>query len=400
MCRAAVVYRGLVVVFAVDGALFASWASRLPQIQDDVGANHATLGLALAGTAVGALSAIVAAGIACRRRPPYPIGVLTVSVMCLALLVPGIVDTPIELGIGLMLFGACYGATDVAMNSAAVQLVAVLDRPILPRLHGAYSAGAVGGAALGAGAAAIGMSVLVHFALVGAIALAVLAVISWGPVVAGGLPPTEPALRAHSATRNATRHRTWTVLSLAAALTASTAFAGGVAASWSGIHLVDDAGAALWVAPLGYALMSLSMAIMRGFGTHLLERFGARLVACVGALVAAAAWFVVLIPDEPIVLAGYLIAGIGMSCLFPIGVAYAGAAGGSVGVSVLSGVGYSAFLIGPPVVGIIGHHFGLTTAFAGVAVALLVVAVTTSQLPKDPRLLGVGPSNERNERAD
>ena len=123
---------------------------------------------------------------------------------------------------------------------------------------------------------------------------------------------------------------------MAATLTTGTALAEGVAASWSGIYLVDDVGAALWQAPLGLGLMSLIMAIVRGFGTRLLERFGTRRVACAGALVATAGLFLVLVPVVPVIVLGYGIAGAGLGCLFPIGIAHAGAVKDSVGVSFAS----------------------------------------------------------------
>ena len=70
----------------------------------------------------------------------------TLLALCLSMVLPATADSPLSLGLALLVFGACYGATDVAMNSAAVQLSAVVDRPIVPQFHSAYSLGALGGA--------------------------------------------------------------------------------------------------------------------------------------------------------------------------------------------------------------------------------------------------------------
>ena len=54
--------RAITVVFFVNGALFASWASRIPALSDRVGATPGTLGLALLAPAVGAIVAMPLVG--------------------------------------------------------------------------------------------------------------------------------------------------------------------------------------------------------------------------------------------------------------------------------------------------------------------------------------------------
>jgi hypothetical protein len=80
--------RGLLVIFAADGALFASWASRLPQVQDNIHADAAGLGFALAGTAVGALSAMPITGVVCHHRAPYRVACVTLLALCLSMVLP------------------------------------------------------------------------------------------------------------------------------------------------------------------------------------------------------------------------------------------------------------------------------------------------------------------------
>jgi MFS family permease len=386
--RASAARRGLLVIFATDGALFASWASRLPQVQDNIHAGAADLGFALAGTAVGALSAMPITGVVCHHRAPYRVACVTLLALCLSMVLPATADSPLSLGLALLVFGACYGATDVAMNSAAVQLSAVIDRPIVPQFHSAYSLGALGGAGVGAAAAGIGLAVWIHLLLMGA--AAVIALMSSSARLffstVAPIPAPEPIRPAAvSDQKRRPGGRTWPALLVAATLTTGTALAEGVTASWSGIYLVDEAGAALWVAPLGFAIMSMVMAILRGFGTRLLERFGTRLVACAGALIAAAGLFLALIAIVPVVLLGYGVAGAGVGCLFPIGIAQAGAAKGSIGVSLASSLGYAGFLVGPPVIGVTAQQVGLPTALALVAATLVGVFAAASRLPNDRR---------------
>ena len=94
--------------------------------------------------------------------------------LSLALLLPALARSAVALGLALAVFGIGYGGLNVAMNSLAVDLVAVLRRPIMPSFHAAWSLGGLAGAALG-GLAAPVLTPLAHFALVGLLGLAVTA---------------------------------------------------------------------------------------------------------------------------------------------------------------------------------------------------------------------------------
>ncbi len=77
------------VIFFADGAVFASWASRLPQVHANLHGGTAVLGLALAGTAVGALTAMPLTGMICRVRSPYRVACVALFLLCCSLVLPG-----------------------------------------------------------------------------------------------------------------------------------------------------------------------------------------------------------------------------------------------------------------------------------------------------------------------
>ena len=232
--RGSATRRGLLVIFATDGALFASWASRLPQVQDDIHADAADLAFALAGTAVGALTAMSITGVVCHHRAAYRVACVTLLALCLSIVLPATADSPLSLGLALLVFGACYGATDVAMNSAAVQLSAVIRRPIVPQFHSAYSLGALGGAGIGAAAAGIGVEVWTHLLLMGAAGVIALMITSARLFLSTGPPIPSPEPIGPAAVSDQTRQRrgrTWPALLVASVLTTGTALAEGVTAS-------------------------------------------------------------------------------------------------------------------------------------------------------------------------
>jgi MFS family permease len=365
--RTGVARGALTVLFAVDGTVFASWASRLPQVQTTVGAGPGGLGLALIGTAIGACAGMPLAGWWCRRRPPAPVALLAALVMCGAVVLPGLARAPVTLLDMLVVFGVAYGAVDVSMNSAAVQLAERLDRPILPGFHAAFSAGNVLGAGVGAVMADRGVAVAAHLAGVGVCcALALLGCVPglWRSDVTAG--------ESEAASVFGGRLR-WVLV--AASLTFATASGEGTVANWSGIHLQDATSASAGAAPLGYAAFAVAQVLGRVAGTRVTERHGARRTSMVSAVLAVAGMLVALVPNFEVAVAGYLIAGLGTSCLFPLAIARAGELAGSAGVAVASVCGYGGFLLGPPLIGALAAGSSLTPALvlpvllAGVCVA-------------------------------
>jgi hypothetical protein len=79
---------GITVVFFVNGALFASWASRIPALCDRVGATAGTLGLALLTPAVGAIVAMPSVGRLLPGRSSRTFSLIAIAGLMAAILLP------------------------------------------------------------------------------------------------------------------------------------------------------------------------------------------------------------------------------------------------------------------------------------------------------------------------
>ncbi|HWE88861.1 MAG TPA: MFS transporter [Pseudonocardiaceae bacterium] len=364
----------LTAVFATDGMVFASWSSRLPRIEATVHADNGGLGIALLGTALGAFVAMPVTGWLCRNIAPRLVVLVALGLLCGGVLLPGLASSPGALLLTLLVFGAGYGSVDVSMNAAAVEIGAEVGRPILPSFHAAFSIGALVGATAGGLAGAAAIPVEAHLAVVAAIAAGCLVAVA--RPLAGRSGPTgrRPVRRESIRLRLALP-----ALLVAAMLTFGSAFGEGATATWAAVHLSQDAHTSAGVAPLGFAIFSLAEAVGRMTGTQLTERWGAGRVVGAGAVLAAGGFVLTLVPVLAVLLVGYLAAGLGLSCLFPLGIARAGRAAGSVGVSVASLLGYAGFLVGPPLVGLLASATNLTVAL-GVPVVLAVGIIVVAAI--------------------
>src|SRR5688500_16578042 len=154
-------------LFVLDGAVFGSWAARVPDVAARVGAGHSTLGIALLCLSLGALVCMRFTGAWCARFGAGPVSAGSAVAVSAAALLPGLVYSVPALCIALFVFGAATGMVNVAANAVGVQVEASVGRPILSGLHAGFSLGGLGGALVGGAASAI-LGVGSHLALVAA----------------------------------------------------------------------------------------------------------------------------------------------------------------------------------------------------------------------------------------
>ncbi|MEV7359734.1 MFS transporter [Kitasatospora sp. NPDC091276] len=372
----------LTAFFAVDGFLFAAWVVRIPDIRSQVNASHSALGLALLCLSIGAVLTMPLVGRLCLRYGSRPVTVGSLALLSLAVPLPAHAHSVAALGGVLLLFGAGYGGANVAMNSAAVDLVAQLRRPVMPSFHAGYSLGGLLGAGLG-GLLAGALSTAWALVLGGLLGLAVTAAAGVVLLRSPAAPLVAPGRTGDGGTTGDTTsdHGTRTTAGRAAphlrllvlllGLTAlCTAYGEGAIADWTTLHLTDDVHASPGTAAAGYAAYAFAMTSGRVGGTWLSIRLGQTRLMLLGGLTAAAGMLVAaLAPVVPLAVCGFVLAGLGLANLFPLAIARAGAAGGPQGVAFASTLGYGGMLIGPVVIGFLADAAGLPMALTTVAVA-------------------------------
>ncbi|MFM9447947.1 MFS transporter [Streptomyces acidiscabies] len=377
----------LTAFFAVDGFMFAGWVVRIPDIKEQTGASASSLGLALLCVSAGAVVTMLFTGRLCQRHGSHLITVICAVLLSLSITLPPHAHSVPTLGAVLLLFGAAYGGINVAFNSAAVDLVTVLRRPIMPSFHAAFSLGGMLGAGLGALVAG-SLSPAWHLLLLGAVGLVVTAVagrtllrLPPARAHAGDHDRAVPPVRAHrdddkSAARDsrpapapAGGPRTRRLVIVFGLIACCTAYGEGALADWGALHLREDLDASAGAAAIGYSCFALAMTVGRLSGTTLLERLGrSRTVVAGGTLAAAGMLLGSLAPAFWAALTGFAVAGLGLANLFPVAVERAGALAGPHGVAVASTLGYGGMLLGPPAIGFMADWLSLPTALTSVAV--------------------------------
>jgi fucose permease len=256
-----------------------------------------------------------------------------------------------------------------------------LGKAIMPRFHAGYSVGTVAGAAVGAAAVALHISVTAH--LIGAALLVAAAVIasvrtfipddSDAPAAAPHSSPAPPSTGATMLT--AWREPRTLLIGL---FVLAFAFAEGAGIDWISVAMIDDYGTAATTGTLAFALFLTAMTVGRWFGPPLLDRYGRVAVLRALAVLSLTGLLIFIFgPNTATAFAGALLWGLGASLGFPVGMSAAAddPSRAAPRVSVVASIGYCAFLGGPPLIGFLGDHI---TVLKGLTAVAMVLAVATS----------------------
>ena len=143
-------------------------------------------------------------------------------------------------------------------------------------------------------------------------------------------------------------------------------------------ELVFDVGAdAQLVAVVALAVFLAFMTAGRIFGTQMLDRYGRVVVlqALFGAAIVGS--LLVVFGNVTLAFIGAAIWGVGASLAFPVGMSAAAddPQRAALRISVVSTVGYGAFLSGPPLLGFLGDHVGILHALLFVTATAVVAAI-------------------------
>ena len=347
---------------------------RIPAVKEQTGASASTLGLALLGVSAGAVITMTLTGRLCRRYGSHLVTVVCAVLLSVSVALPALTHSALALGAVLLVFGAAYGGINVAFNSAAVDLVAALGRPIMPSFHAAFSLGGMIGAGLGALVAG-SLSPVRHLTGLAVVALLVTAVAGRALMRCEPLTPADGGRPAEGSGPRRDR-RTRALVAVFGLIALCTAYGEGALADWGALHLEQDLDASPGAAAVGYLCFALAMTVGRLSGTTLLERLGRTRTILVGGSTAAAGMLLgALAPYLWAALLGYAVTGLGLANLFPVAVERAGALAGPSGVATASTLGYGGMLLGPPAIGFMADWYSLPAALTSVAV-LAAVATT------------------------
>jgi fucose permease len=368
--------------FFINGAVFATWVSRIPGVKEALGLSSSRLGLALLAIGVGTVTSLPLTSFLIGRFGSRRYLIASALGCCVALTLAGAAPSYALLLPALLFYGAMLGGMDVAMNAQASLLERQARRSLMSSLHGLWSLGGLCGSALAGLVAARGLAPQTHFALVaGALALLI------APAARGLVPDAVSAARPPALAWPERK-----VVAFGAVAGCGAVIEGGIA-DWIGVFLRDSLGAGVSLAAGGFAFFSFAMMAARFAGDRLIDRVGQLAMLRGGSLLAGTALAAALLLRQPaVVIAALVLAGLGMATVFPIAFSGAGALPGAPGhaIAAVATMAYGAGLLGPPVIGFVADATSLPLALGLLVAACFGIVLLAQRLPL-PGAAGVAP---------
>lgn len=361
----------LAMLIFVPGLGISSWVTRSPDLRDVLGASTYEIGLILLGLSIGSMIGILSSGPLVAKLSTKPVifaGSASIVIGVALVGVGAVVPQGIVVAAGLFFFGLGMGGGEVGLNVAGAELEQERGKDFLPILHGCFSLGTVVGAVAGMICTALSVPIIVHLgsaAILGGVLLIIAT-----PGLRGDVGRQSRDAAAKGSVARVLRDPKLLVIGL---IVLAMAFAEGTANDWLPLLMVDGHGFDPASGSAMYAIFAASMTVGRFTGGWLGGKLSRSTLLAGSAVLGATGLAVVIFVDQPvIVLLAIVLWGLGASLGFPLALSAAGASGenSAARVSFASVVGYTAFLVGPPLLGTLGEEVGLRGAMIVVLVAV------------------------------
>ena len=354
-------------LFFLCGVVFTSWASRIPEFKEQFHLNEAELGGVLFMLPMGSLIALPFAGWAVDRVGSRLMGPLSLVLYAVALYALSLSPTVFTLSAALFAFGFIGNTVNIAINTHGLDVQHLMNKPILASFHALWSVGALCGALLGGWTLRNNYSTGAHYLMV-LIPLTLLSVASYFFMLR--IDDEQHESKKLFALPDK-------ALMLIGVICLCSTLCEGAMADWSALYYQSVLENVTVKSTTGFTAYAFTMSIGRFTGDKLIHWMGYRKVLMMDALLIAGGMGLALASSLPVlVIIGFALVGYGVSTVIPIAYMVAGRSKTmrpSVALAAVSTVGFTGFLIGPPVIGFIAHEIGLRSALALVVVLAIGV---------------------------
>lgn len=354
------------------GLNFATWVSRIPDIQASLGLSKGDLGTILFAIPVGQLCIMPFSGQLAVKFGSHRMVVFGLSLYVLGLIGLGFAQEQWQLMVALAFFGIFSNITNISVNTQGIFTEGLFRRAVMSSFHGAWSLAGFTGALIGIGMKALHADPYLHFIIV--------AVLIWAVIFFNYRYLVKVKNPEKPKEKRKLFSKPDTVLLWLGIMSFCCMLSEGIMFDWSGVYFREVVGAEGALGGLGYASFMAFMAIGRFSGDIIIARFGRkRVLQVAGCMVSVGLYGAVAFPYLVPATLSFMLVGLGVSTIIPIIFSVAGNRPNiapSIALQTVSSVSFLGFMLGPPVIGHVADATSLRTSFAiigifGVGIALL-----------------------------
>ena len=354
--------------FLLHGILVGAWVPHIPLAKERLEVGPGVFGLALLAFAGGAVCAMPVAGALINRFGSAKLTMITGLLFCLTFLGPILAPSLATFIVAGFFMGMTIGSMDVSMNAHGIAVEKALKRPTMSMLHAGFSIGGTIGAFLGA--ALLDAYGELAQALIIAVLCAAIQIVA-----------ARFYLEADVDKGLSGSHFAWpTKATIGLGLLCFLALmVEGSILDWAAIMMRQKFEIDAGFAALGFGFYQAGMAAARLTGDWIRMRVGAvRMVFWSAVLAAGGTALALSAPTPYLAITAFVFAGLGLGNIAPV--LFAG--GGRLepdapgrGIAAVTTLGYSGFLLGPPLIGFAAQLTDVNTALFITVIAALIIAI-------------------------
>ncbi len=360
--------------FFMQGIVFGSWASRIPDIKNALGLSDAGLGAVLSALPVGQMVAMGLSGYFVGRfgsKRMLTIGILFYPAMLIAV---GAASNVWHLAAVLFAYGIFGNMCNISVNTQAIGVERLYGRSIMASFHGLWSLGGFTGGLIGALMVAREVPPVDHFMFIYVAAFTVLFSMRWYMLPrdsrkGGAKTPIFVKPSRHIFTLG--------VIAFACMICEGTMF------DWTGVYFETVVKAPNDLKQLGYVAFMCTMAGGRFVADFFVTHLGIKRVLQIsGCLMLTGLLISVIFPNIVMATIGFLLVGFGTSSVVPLVYGLAGKSKDirpGVALAMVSSIGFLGFLLGPSVIGFIAEASSLRLSFTLIAFLGLCTALLSGK---------------------
>jgi MFS family permease len=359
------------------GLMFASWASRIPDIKTKLHLNDALFGTILFAMPAAQFIMMTFSGKLVTRFGSRKVVLFALPMYSICLSNIGLVREGWQLAIALFLFGLAGNLCNISINTQGVGAERLYQRPIMASFHGGWSLAGFSGALIGLTMINLKIDPYWHFVTV----ILIVWTIIWfnRKYLVKGKPAVNPDVPRRKFFNKPDRELVQLgIIAFCSMASEGTMF------DWSGLYFKDVVRAPSSLVILGYTSFMIMMASGRFLADYVISKIGRKkLLQISGIMISTGLYTAVFFPYLVTSTIAFMLVGLGVSSVVPSVYSAAGRhtkVPPGIALATVASVSFLGFLMGPPMIGYISQAAGLRYSFALIGIFGLGITLMVSRI--------------------
>lgn len=355
-------------VFSSINILIGTWILYIPFIKLKFALNDGEVGFALFFTALGLLITIPFIPKINKRIGVGTSTKIGIFLLAIAFNFPLLAPNYILLCASLMVVGVFSAFTDVSLNALTSNIEKREQQNFMSAAHGFFSLGGFVGAGIGSLFISQFSNPQLHMGIISVFVMITNLFLSKNYAFVVGD-------KKEKSTKNLSFFKTIKPLLVLAIIAFIIMFNEGAVEHWSNLFLFDIVKVSESKAGLGFIIFSLTMTIGRFLGDGFSQQLGSRKTIVFSTIIAFVGYLFIIMSSLTFSVLGFGLLGFGLSVIIPEVYRIAGNNKDletSFAISIVSGIGFVGFLVGPVILGAISNFSSLVISYVFLSILIII----------------------------